>query len=48
MLSVTRMAGEQVSLHRTDEVVEEIVDSAVMKLRRSRNAAQDAAPVRPR
>ena len=38
MLSVTRMAGEQVSLHRTDEVVEEIVDSAVMKLRRSRNA----------
>lgn len=37
MLSVTRMAGEQVSLHRTDEVVEEIVDSAVMKLRRSRN-----------
>ena len=38
MLSVTRMAGEQVSLHRTDEVVEEIVDSAVMKLRRSRHA----------
>ena len=38
MLSVTRMAGEQVSLHRTDEVVEEIVDSAVMKLRRRRNA----------
>lgn len=38
MLSVTRMAGEQVSLHRTDEVVEEIVDSAAMKLRRSRNA----------
>ena len=30
MLSVTRMAGEQVSLHRTDEVVEEIVDSAVI------------------
>lgn len=38
MLSVTRMAGERVNLHRTDEVVEEIVDSAVMKLRRSRNA----------
>ena len=38
MLSVTRMAGDQVSLHRTDEVVEEIVDSAVMKLRRSRHA----------
>lgn len=38
MLSVTRMAGERVSLHRTDEVVEEIVDSAVMKLRRNRNA----------
>ena len=35
MLSVTRMAGEKVNLHRTDEVVEEIVDSAVMKLRRS-------------
>lgn len=38
MLSVTRMAGEKVNLHRTDEVVEEIVDSAVQKLRRSSTA----------
>mgnify|MGYP002680583615 CR=1 FL=1 len=35
MLSITRMAGGQVALRRTDEVVEEIVDGAVMKLRRS-------------
>ena len=34
MLSITRMAGGQVALRRTDEVVEEIVDGAVMKLRR--------------
>lgn len=38
MLSVTRMAGDRVNLHRTDEVVEEIVDSAVMKLRRNSQA----------
>ena len=35
MLSITRMAGGQVALRLTDEVVEEIVDGAVMKLRRS-------------
>lgn len=35
MLSITRMAGGQVALRLTDEVVEEIVDGAVMKLRRN-------------
>lgn len=47
MLSVTRMAGERVSLHCNDEVVEEIVDSAVMKLRRNPNALP-VTVIRPR
>ena len=34
MLSVTRVTGERVLLRRNEEVVEEIVDSAVIKLRR--------------
>lgn len=46
MLSVTRIAGEKVNLHRTDEVVEEIIDSAVMKLRRN-SAALPVTVVRP-
>ena len=38
MLSVTRVTGERVLLRRSEEVVEEIVDSAVIKLRRSAEA----------
>ena len=42
LLSVTRFTGDDVALTKTDEVLEEIVGSAILKYRR----APDALPVR--